>query len=107
MINTSHLKELEKKALDCLHEVIDPEIGLNIVDLGLIYAVSLKQEARIIQVKMTLTTQFCPMGGSIIQSVEETLNEYFPDYQTDVDLIFEPPWDASMISEEGEAFLDS
>jgi|SRR5690606_13241890 metal-sulfur cluster biosynthetic enzyme len=105
MINRSELSELERRALVHLHEVIDPEIGLNIVDLGLVYSLSINEEAKSIYVEMTLTTQFCPMGDSILKSVEETLNDYYPGYQAEVKLVFEPRWDAGMISEEGQAFL--
>ncbi len=105
MINRSELTEEEKRALNSLYEVIDPEIGLNIVDLGLVYALAVNEEARSIHVEMTLTTQFCPMGESILKSVEETLNDYFPDHRAEVKLVFEPRWDAGMISEEGQAFL--
>lgn len=106
MIKTFELNETENQALAHLHEVIDPEIGLNIVDLGLVYALSIDGDAKAIQVKMTLTTQFCPMGESILKSVEETLNEYYPEYKVEVALVFEPRWDAAMISEEGKAFLE-
>ena len=105
MIKTSNLNEAEKQALGYLHEVIDPEIGLNIVDLGLVYALSIEEEKKAIKVKMTLTTQFCPMGASIVGSVEETLKDYFPRYGVEVDLVFDPRWDAEMISEAGKAFL--
>lgn len=105
MIKTSELSEMEQQALGHLCEVIDPEIGLNIVDLGLVYALSVDEEKKAFKVKMTLTTQFCPMGASIVGSVEETLKDYFPGYNAEVDLVFEPKWDAGMISEEGKAFL--
>src|SRR5690606_30680264 len=82
------------------------EIGLNIVDLGLVYALSVNEEAKAIQVNMTLTTQFCPMGAFIVGSVEETLKDYFPGYDVEVELVFEPRWDAGMISEGGKAFCE-
>jgi len=100
------LNESEKQALGYLEEVIDPEIGLNIVDLGLVYSIIVLNSARKINVRMTLTTQFCPMGASIVGSVEETLKEHFPQYEVEVNLTFEPRWDAGMISDAGKAFLD-
>ena len=105
MIKTSKLSESEQQALHYLNEVIDPEIGLNVVDLGLIYGISVDEEKKAIRVTMTLTTQFCPMGASIVGSVEETLKDYFPGYEVEVDLVYEPRWNADMISEEGKAFL--
>lgn len=105
MINQSELSALERRALVHLYEVIDPEIGLNIVDLGLVYGFSIQEEKKSIQVTMTLTTQFCPMGVSIVGSVEETLREYFPDHDVAVELVYEPRWEANMISPKGKAFL--
>lgn len=105
MIDPFDLTQREKLALEHLQEVIDPEIGLNIVDLGLVYGLSIDGDAKSILVKMTLTTRFCPMGDSILKSVEETLNDYYPDYAAEVDLVFEPSWDVGMISEEGKTFL--
>ncbi len=105
MIKLSELNGAEQQALGNLHEVIDPEIGLNIVDLGLVYALVMDEQTKTIHVKMTLTTRFCPMGDTILKSVEETLNEYYPEYSVEVDLVFEPSWDVDMISEEGQAFL--
>lgn len=105
MIDTSKLSETEQQALHYLREVIDPEIGLNIVDLGLIYGISVDEEKKAIRVTMTLTTQFCPMGASIEGSVEETLKDYYPGHEVEVDLVYEPRWNADMISEEGKAFL--
>lgn len=106
MIKTSQLNDTEKQALEHLHEVIDPEIELNIVDLGLVYSLSVSGETKAISVEMTLTTQFCPMGASIVGSVEETLKDYFPDYTVNVELVFDPPWSAEMISDEGNSFLE-
>lgn len=105
MINRSELSHAEKLALDCLYEVIDPEIGLNIVDLGLVYGLTMEEKRKNIRVVMTLTTQFCPMGASIVGSVEETLKDYLPDHEVEVALVYEPRWNAHMISEEGRAFL--
>ncbi|WP_445955735.1 metal-sulfur cluster assembly factor [Yeosuana sp.] len=95
-----------KIALVGLYEVIDPEIGLNIVDLGLVYQIDFNEENKDIIVTMTLTTQFCPMGESIVDATTQAMQQSFPDYKINVNLIFEPPWDASLISEEGKEFLN-
>lgn len=96
-----------KIALTELYHVIDPEIGLNIVDLGLVYEIDFNEENKDIIVAMTLTTQFCPMGESILDSTTQALQQSFPEYKINVNLIFQPPWDVSMISEEGNKFLNS
>lgn len=93
-------------ALTGLYHVIDPEIGLNIVDLGLVYEIDFNEENKDIIVTMTLTTQFCPMGESIVDATTQAMQQSFTEYRINVDLIFQPPWDVSMISEEGKEFLN-
>lgn len=93
-------------ALSSLYHVIDPEIGLNVVDLGLIYQIDFDQPGKHLYARMTLTTQFCPMGESMVQNVMHTLANAFPDYDVHVDLTFAPPWNHERITEEGQAFLN-
>lgn len=93
-------------ALAALHCVNDPEIGLNVVDLGLIYRLNFDEEEKKINCVMTLTTQFCPMGESITDGVREALQGTFPEDTIEVQLIFEPAWNFEMISEEGHTFLN-
>lgn len=92
--------------LAALQQVIDPEIGLNVVDLGLIYQIVFDEFGKKIFCTMTLTTQFCPMGESIIESVRETLKSAFPLYDPIIKLTFDPQWDHEMISNEGRKFLN-
>jgi len=92
-------------ALAALQDVYDPELGLNVVDLGLIYQLDFDEEAHKIFCRMTLTTQFCPMGASIKTSVENALGLAFPDDEINIALTFDPPWSYDLISEEGRAFL--
>ena len=93
-------------ALEFLSDVLDPEIGLNVVDLGLIYQVDFEEAKKTIYCTMTLTTQFCPMGESIQSGVTRALNESYPDYSADVNVIFDPPWNAEKISPAGRDFLN-
>jgi metal-sulfur cluster biosynthetic enzyme len=94
------------KALAGLKEVLDPEVGLNVVDLGLIYQLNFEEEAKKILALMTLTTQFCPMGGAIVDGVTNSLESGFPDYNVLVSVTFDPPWNQEMISKEGIDFLN-
>lgn len=94
------------RALDYLSEVLDPEIGLNVVDLGLVYQLDFDDSVKTIYCTMTLTTQFCPMGESIQSGVINALNEAYPDYSADVNVIFDPPWNAEKISTKGRDFLN-
>ena len=95
------------KAILALYEVYDPEIGLNVVDLGLIYQIGFEEEGMKVETMMTLTSQFCPMGESITNDVVQALTKEFPDYQIEVNLTFDPPWSSDLISPEGRKFLDS
>jgi metal-sulfur cluster biosynthetic enzyme len=94
-------------ALGALKFVIDPEIGLNVVDLGLIYQVDFDEADKAIYCTMTLTTQFCPMGESISNGVNNALEQAFPDHEIDVNVIFDPPWNSQKISDKGREFLNS
>jgi len=93
-------------ALAALQNVTDPEIGLNIVDLGLIYQIDFDDTGKKIYCVMTLTTQFCPMGESITNAAGEVMKDSFPDYQTIITLTFDPPWNHERISAEGKQFLN-
>jgi len=95
------------KAILGLYHVYDPEIGLNVVDLGLIYKIAFDDVNKLVEAEMTLTSQFCPMGESIINDVMQSLTNTFKGYQADVNLTFDPPWSPDNISAEGRRFLDS
>ncbi|MEO9032579.1 MAG: metal-sulfur cluster assembly factor, partial [Ginsengibacter sp.] len=82
-------------------------IGLNVVDLGLIYQVDFDDADKKIYCTMTLTTQFCPMGESISNGVNNALEEAFRDHEINVNVIFEPPWNSQKISDKGLEFLNS
>ena len=87
-----------------LHEVYDPEIPVNIYDLGLVYSIDVDEEDKA-TVVMTLTAPGCPMADMIVQDVyDKTLSvEGVKDVY--VELTFEPPWDKSMMSEEARLEL--
>lgn len=93
-------------ALAALCDVVDPEIGLNVVDLGLIYQIDFDEDDMRVDASMTLTTRFCPMGESITQNVQHMLERTFPGYATHINLTFDPPWRPERISPEGQAFLN-
>lgn len=93
-------------ALAALQNVMDPEIGLNIVDLGLIYQLDFDETGKKIFCTMTLTTQFCPMGESISNAAREVLTSLFSGDLVEINLTFDPPWGHEMISEEGQNFLN-
>lgn len=93
-------------ALAALQQVVDPEIELNIVDLGLIYQLDFDDDNLTIFVTMTLTTQFCPMGASITDAVKNVMENTFTAMKIIVTLTFQPAWNHDRISEEGKIFLN-
>lgn len=101
----SPLAAEQMKAKTALLSVIDPELNINIIDLGLVYEVRFPSP-RIIEVLMTLTTSHCPMGEAITTWTQNALTKAFPDFQVFVKLVWDPPWSFERISEEGRRQLD-
>lgn len=95
---------LDPDILDCLLEVLDPEIGLSIVDLGLVYKALRNDEG--IDVAITLTTRACPLGEMIVEDVRERLACRFQDAaRISVELVWSPPWNSDRITDRGRALL--
>ena len=91
------------KVIDALKEVYDPEIPVNIVDLGLIYDVDINGTD--VDVKMTLTAAGCGMGPYIAQQAEWAISELQDVEDVNVDIVFDPPWDPERITEDGKKLL--
>src|SRR6476646_9965741 len=89
----------EKLVLDALRQVIDPELGCNIVDLGLIYSIDIC--AGNVTVTMTLTTPGCPMHESISQGAQTAVLNLQGVTDAEVAVVWDPPWHPSMMSEQG------
>ena len=90
---------LEKKVFDALKTIYDPEIPVNIYDLGLIYEIDV-DEYNNVDITMTLTAPNCPVADDLIMSVRDKVADIKETQRVNVDLTFEPPWDKSMMSEE-------
>ena len=86
--------------MDALREVIDPELGLDVVSLGLVYGVEVDDEGEA-TVRMTLTTPYCPLGP-MLESQVHAATQFLPGIQgVKVDLVWDPPWDPdTMASDE-------
>jgi metal-sulfur cluster biosynthetic enzyme len=93
----------EDLVFQALRKCRDPEIPVNIVDLGLIYDVRIAED--LVNVKMTLTTQGCGMGGYISQEAEEQIRTLPGVREAKVEIVWDPPWNPSMISEAGRKVL--
>jgi metal-sulfur cluster biosynthetic enzyme len=85
--------------MKALKNVEDPEIGMNIVDLGLIYGVNWDEEGGDVQIDLTLTSPGCPLGPEIIRDIKRALRAFRDVYSVDVDLVWQPMWHPSMMSE--------
>jgi len=91
---------------EALHHVLDPEIGVNIVDLGLVYRIEV--EGRRARITMTMTSPTCPLGDYLKDFVTSAIRQHVPDVvDVDVNLAWEPPWDPAMMSDEARRQLDA
>ncbi len=88
---------------EALHSCYDPEIPVNIVDLGLIYDVDINDDK--VNVKMTLTAPGCGMGAMIASDAQKKILELPGVSEANVDLVWDPPWDPSRISDEAKQKL--
>jgi metal-sulfur cluster biosynthetic enzyme len=95
----------EEAVLEALKEIYDPEIGINIVDLGLIYGSEIMPDGKVM-ITMTLTSPACPIGPIIRSQVREVLKREVPGVtDTEVNLVWSPPWTPAMMSEDAKAEL--
>jgi len=93
-----------EEIIAALRTVLDPEIPVNIYDLGLIYSISVN-ELNIAQIEMTLTAPGCPVAGEIVGWVQRAVNDVSGVDAVVVQLVFDPPWDQSKMSEEARLEL--
>ena len=91
------------EVLEALHDVYDPEIPVNVVDLGLIYDVAVDDGD--VDVKMTLTFAGCGMGPYIAQQAEWRIAEIEGVEDVNVEMVFDPPWSPDQITEDGKKLL--
>lgn len=84
---------------DALRRVVDPEVGANIVDLGLVYRIAI--DGRQVLVEMTMTSPACPMGEMIVDDAYAELDRVLPDdWRPEIRLVWEPPWNPTLMSEQ-------
>ena len=95
---------LKEKVITEIKKIYDPEIPVNIYELGLIYDIVVINTE--IQVKMTLTTPNCPVAESLPKEVKDSIMNIEEVSKVDLDLVWEPPWDKSMMSEAAKLELN-
>lgn len=94
----------KEKVKEALKKVIDPEIGLSIVDLGLIYDIKIDKNSNIF-IKMTLTVPGCPLANFLTYQTEEVVKQLEGVNSVKVELVWDPPWNPSMMSKEAKRIL--
>lgn len=92
-------RSLTERIIAALRTVHDPEIPVNIYDLGLIYRIAPKQQG-LVEIDMTLTAPGCPVAGEMLKWVEAAVSGVEGVGTVDVSLVFDPPWDKSRMSED-------
>ncbi|HXF74085.1 MAG TPA: metal-sulfur cluster assembly factor [Actinomycetota bacterium] len=96
-------EELRERVLDALRHVVDPELGINIVDLGLVYDVRIRDG--VVEVDYTLTTMGCPIGPLIEDQIHRLLDGIPGVDEVHAELVLRPPWTPEMMSDEAKAAL--
>ena len=96
--------DLKERVISEIKKIYDPEIPVNIYELGLIYDITIKDKD--VQVKMTLTTPNCPVAESLPKEVKDSIMELKEVDKVDLDLVWDPPWDKSMMSEAAKLELN-
>ena len=97
-------QELEEKIIQRLKTCYDPEIPVDIFELGLIYEITIDDDAKV-KIKMTLTSPACPVAGSLPPEVEDKVKSMPEVNDAKVELVWSPPWDKEMMSEAAKVDL--
>ena len=97
--------DLKEKIIKEIKKIYDPEIPVNIYELGLIYEVKVEKDNNV-KVKMTLTTPNCPVAESLPKEVKDSIMEIKDVNDVDLELVWDPPWDKSMMSEAAKLELN-
>ena len=104
MVEKADKIKLENKIINVLKTIYDPEIPVDIFELGLIYEVKIDDHYNV-DVEMTLTSPNCPVAESMPKEVEDKVKDVFEVNTAKVHIVFDPPWDKNMISEEAKLDL--
>jgi len=103
-MEASEQLEIETRLVEVLKSIYDPEIPVNIYDLGLVYSISVDDD-HVLHLTMTLTAPNCPMAEDLVEEVKYKAGGTRGVKEVDLKLTFNPPWDKSMLSEEAKLEL--
>ncbi len=96
--------KLESEVIKALKEVYDPEIPVNVYDLGLIYDLNIDEDNNV-EITMTLTAPNCPIADQVVQYVQQRVEQIEDVNKVAVNLVFDPPWNVDMMSDEAKLQL--
>ena len=95
---------LRQPITNALERVVDPEVAMNIVDVGLVYGVAVREG--IVRVEVTMTSAACPVADLILEEIETELDRDMPpDLKIQVELVWEPPWTPERMSQSARRFM--
>ena len=94
-----------EQVLDSLKQCMDPEIPINIVDMGLIYGVDVRENNKI-DIKMTMTTRGCPLHDTLVNDVKRYVNKVPGVTDVNIEIVWEPPWTPERMSQEGKKLIN-
>ena len=97
-------QKIENKIINVLKAIFDPEIPVDVYELGLIYEIKIDDQFHV-EIIMTLTSPNCPVAESMPKEVEDKVGEVHGVKSSKVDIVFDPPWDKDMMSEEAKLDL--
>ena len=104
MMDDTQTPDIQTRVLNALRQVVDPELGINIVDLGLVYGTEVRDSD--IRVRMTMTTPACPMEELITGLAHSAILAELPNVRTvEIELVWDPPWRPEMMSGEAKRQL--
>ena len=104
MMNSDEIRQLEEKIVNVCKNLYDPEIPVNIYDLGLIYDIKVSEDGKV-KVVMTLTAPNCPVAESLPAQLKQEISYLKGVKDVDLEITFDPPWNQDMISEEAKLML--
>jgi len=106
-MNNRPNNDIKARIRQLLKGVIDPELMVNIIDLGLVYDIRISKDTPAIAIDMTLSSPGCPLGDVIMEDVRLIIARNFPDYEVKVNLTWDPPWTADRITPAGREALNN
>ena len=99
------MSDIKSKVIEVIKKIYDPEIPVNVYELGLIYDIHVDKDNNV-KIDMTLTTPNCPVAESLPKEVKDSIMEIKDVNKVELDLVWEPPWDKSMMSEAAKLELN-